>query len=193
MEVILLESVTNLGELGDAVTVKAGYARNYLLPTKKAVLATPEAIEEVNKRREELLKEEKHRLDVAKARAEKAVKELTFARNVIDSDGRLFGSISVTDIVEGAAEVGMELARSEVDMPDGVIKSTGEHRVVIHTHPEVSFDINVIVTASGEDIVEQLIPQEEEVVESGNDEIADASNSEEESEEEIAEPEAKEG
>lgn len=189
MEVILLESVTNLGELGDAVTVKAGYARNYLLPTKKAVLATPEAIEEVNKRREELLKEEKHRLDVAKARAEKAVKELAFARNVIDSDGRLFGSISVTDIVEGAAEVGMELARSEVDMPDGVIKNTGEHRVVIHTHPEVSFDINVIVTASGEDFVEQIVPETEETVESGNDSVADASDSE--SEEESAEPEEK--
>ena len=153
MEVILLETITNLGNVGDAVHVKPGYARNYLFPTKKAVRASPEAIEMVNKRRQELLKQAKELLDVAQARAELAVKELVFERSVIDAEGRLFGSVAVTDIVEGAMLAGTELQRSEVILPDGVIKTVGEFEVTIVLHPEVSFDMKIIVNAENPEIL----------------------------------------
>lgn len=157
MEIILLEKITNLGDLGDSVIVRPGYARNYLIPQRKAVLATPEAIEEVNRRRVELAKEEKERLDVAKARAEVAVKELEFVRNTIDDEGRLFGSVSVKDIVDAAQEAGTEISRSEIDILEGAIKTTGIHRVQVRTHPEVTYEIEVTVKSSEETPSEELV------------------------------------
>ena len=156
MEIILLEKITNLGDLGDSVIVRPGYARNYLIPQRKAVLATPEAIEEVNRRRVELAKEEKERLDVAKARAEVAVKELEFVRNTIDDEGRLFGSVSVKDIVDAAQEAGTEISRSEIDILEGAIKTTGVHRIQVRTHPEVTYEIEVTVKSSEETLSEEL-------------------------------------
>lgn len=145
MKVILLESVVKLGDLGDAVEVKPGYARNYLIPQRKAVRATAEAIAAVEGRREELLKEEKARLDVAKVRAESAVKELTISRHVIDEEGRLFGSVAANDIVQAAEEHDTELLRSELLMPEGNIKNTGEYTIPVVVHPEVRFEIKVTV------------------------------------------------
>ena len=147
MKVILLESVAKLGQIGDAVEVKPGYARNYLIPQKMAVRSTPEAIAAVESRRAELLKEEKHRLDVAAARAEAAVKELTTSRRVIDEEGRLFGSVTANEIVELAAEQGTEILRSEIIMPDNNIKNTGEFVIPVNVHPEVGFEIKVTVVA----------------------------------------------
>ncbi len=147
MKVILLEGIAKLGELGDAVEVKPGYARNFLIPKRKAVRATPEAMAAVESRRAELAREEKERLDVAKARAEIAVKTLTISRRVIDEEGRLFGSVTANDIVEMAKENDTEILRSEVLMPEGNIKSTGDYVIPVTIHPEVSFDINVSVVA----------------------------------------------
>jgi large subunit ribosomal protein L9 len=176
MEVVLLEAVIKLGQLGDTVNVKAGYARNYLIPQRKAVRATPDAIAEVEQQRTQLVKEEKKRLDVARARAEYAVKSLTFVKRVIDDEGRLFGSVSVSEIIERAAESGTELLRSEIDMPSGSIKSTGEHSITVKVHPEVNFDVSITVVAGDQEVsVEELI---EEDVQSETSELAD-SNAEE--------------
>ena len=158
MKVILLESVGKLGQIGDAVEVKSGYARNYLIPQKMAVRSTPEAIAAVESRRAELLKEEKHRFDVATARAEAAVKELTTSRRVIDEEGRLFGSVTANEIVELAAEQGTEILRSEIIMPDNNIKNTGEFVVPVNVHPEVSFEIKVTVVA------DNLVPSVDEAL-----------------------------
>ena len=172
MEVVLLEAVIKLGQLGDTVNVKAGYARNYLIPKRKAVRATPDAIAEVEQQRTQLVKEEKKRLDVARARAEEAAKSLTFVKRVIDDEGRLFGSVSVSEIIERAAESGTELLRSEIDMPSGSIKNTGEHTITVKVHPEVSFDVNITVVAGDQEVsVEQLI---EEDVQSEKSELADS-------------------
>ena len=147
MKVILLESVAKLGQIGDSVEVKPGYARNFLIPQKMAVRSTPEAIAAVESRRAELLKDEKHRFDVATARAEAAVKELTTSRRVIDEEGRLFGSVTANEIVELAAEQGTEILRSEIIMPDNNIKNTGEFVIPVNVHPEVGFEIKVTVVA----------------------------------------------
>jgi large subunit ribosomal protein L9 len=176
MEVVLLEAVIKLGQLGDTVNVKAGYARNYLIPQRKAVRATPDAIAEVEQQRTQLVKEEKKRLDVARARAEYAVKSLTFVKRVIDDEGRLFGSVSVSEIIERAAESGTELLRSEIDMPSGSIKNTGEHTITVKVHPEVSFDVSITVVAGDQEVsVEEMI---EEDVQSENSELADSSSDE---------------
>ena len=158
MKVILLESVGKLGQIGDAVEVKSGYARNYLIPQKMAVRSTPEAIAAVESRRAELLKEEKHRFDVATARAEAAVKELTTSRRVIDEEGRLFGSVTANEIVELAAEQGTEILRSEIIMPDNNIKNTGEFVIPVNVHPEVTFEIKVTVVA------DNLVPSVDEAL-----------------------------
>ncbi len=161
MEVILLESIAKLGELGDSVSVKPGYARNYLLPMRKAMRATPEAREEVERRREQLLVEEKERLDVAKARAELAVKELKFTRSVIDSTGRLFGSVSTVDVVDAAAEAGTELTRSEIILTDGTIKMVGDYQAKIQLHPEVEFDIEIHVEADNPEVLDAVDSESE--------------------------------
>lgn len=172
MEVVLLEAVNKLGQLGDTVNVKAGYARNYLIPQRKAVRATPDAITEVKQQRTQLVKEEKKRLDVARARAEEAVKSLTFAKRVIDDEGRLFGSVSVSEIIERAAECGTELLRSEIDMPSGSIKSTGEHSITVKVHPEVSFDVGITVVAGDQEVsVDELIKED---AQSETSELADS-------------------
>ncbi len=171
MKVILLESVTKLGELGDAVEVKPGYARNFLIPQRKAVRATSEAIAAVESRRAELVKEEKERLDVAKARAQNAVKSLTLSRRVIDEEGRLFGSVTANDIVESANEHDTEILRSEILMPEGNIKNTGDYVIPVTVHPEVSFEVTVSV------IPDSLVPSLEETMDAA-DQVQAASETE---------------
>ena len=174
MEVILLEAVQKLGQLGDTVQVKNGYARNYLIPQKKAVRATPEAIARVEERRAQLLKEEKERLDVAQARADTAVKQLHLVKRVIDDTGRLFGSVSTTEIIDKAAEAGTEILRSEIDMPGGPIKETGDHEITVKVHPEVSFNITISVAAGDQETsVEDLVNQDLAADESAADEVAE--------------------
>ena len=145
MEVILLEAINKLGNLGDTVKVKPGYARNYLLPQKKAVRVTAESIAEVENRRAQLVKEEKERLDVAVARAESSIKSLTFVKRVIDDQGRLFGSVSVSEIIDKAEQEGTEILRSEVDLISGPIKTVGTHQITVKVHPEVAFNMDIIV------------------------------------------------
>ena len=136
MDVILLEDIQNLGSLGDVVSVKPGYGRNFLIPYGKAVWATDDARVKVDERRVQLAKLEEERLDVARAKAERLPTELTVARKA-GEDGKLFGSVSAADIANILHEQGIAVGRSEVNLPEGPIKEIGETGLDIFLHPEI--------------------------------------------------------
>jgi len=145
MEVILLEKIANLGALGDRVTVKAGYGRNYLIPQAKAVAATADNIEAFESRRAELEKEAAQILSAAEARATVvAALELTISANA-GEEGKLFGSVGARDIAQAAADAGVELDRSEIRLPDGPVREVGEYAIEVGLHPEVETSLKVIV------------------------------------------------
>jgi large subunit ribosomal protein L9 len=147
MEVILLEKIANLGALGDRVTVKAGYGRNYLIPQAKAVAATAVNIEAFESRRAELEKEAAQILSAAEARATAvAALELTISANA-GEEGKLFGSVGARDIAQAAADAGVELDRSEIRLPDGPVREVGEYAIEVGLHPEVETSLKVIVVA----------------------------------------------
>ncbi len=145
MEVILLEPVQNLGELGDLVNVKPGYARNYLIPHGKAAPATEENRARLQQRRKELEAAAMTRLEAAQQRAQQLEGlKLELARKTTE-DGTLFGSVSPADIAEAAGAQGLELAKSEILLPAGPLKEVGEHTVDVALHPEVHLTIAVSV------------------------------------------------
>lgn len=147
MQIILLEKVANLGELGDKVTVKAGYARNFLFPAGKAVPATKANVEQFETRRAELEKVAADKLTEANSRKEKIEGiELSVAVRAGD-EGKLFGSLGNRDIAELASEAGVELTKSEVRLPTGPIRAVGEFDVNIHLHPEVNAVLKLHVVA----------------------------------------------
>ena len=147
MEVILLEKINKLGDLGDQVRVKAGYGRNYLIPIGKAVSVTPENVEKFESRRAELEKAQADALGTATARAEKMnVVEVTLARKA-GEEGKLFGSVSAADIAEAVVAAGVELAKNEVRLPEGPLRALGEFEVVAHLHADVDARIKVTVVA----------------------------------------------
>ena len=145
MDVILLEKVANLGNLGDRVAVRSGYARNFLLPKGKATLATPANVAKFEARRAELEKHAHEQLSGAEAR--KAGFEgfkLTITAKA-GSEGKLFGSIGTTDIAEAATAAGHKLSRSEVRMPNGPLRSVGEHVVSVHLHTDINIDLPITI------------------------------------------------
>ena len=147
MNVILLDKVENLGDIGDLVTVKPGYGRNYLLPQGKAALATREKIAEVEARRAELEKAAAADLAAANDRA-KLIDgmELVIPANA-GEEGKLFGSVGPIDICEAFSKVGVEVERAEVRMPEGPIHEIGEFDIGLHLHADVNVDIKVKVVA----------------------------------------------
>ncbi len=148
MNVILLESVENLGGIGDLVKVKAGYGRNFLLPQGKAALATDENMRKIESRRAELEKMAAAEITKAIARA-KSINgvELVISANAGDED-KLFGSVGPIDITEAFAAIQVEVERSEVRMPDGPIRALGEYQVGIHLHGEVNAEVTIRVVAA---------------------------------------------
>ena len=144
MQVILLEKVDNLGALGDQVTVKNGYGRNFLLPTGKALPATPANVAEFEAKRAELEKAQAAKLDAANARKEKieALGSVTISHNA-GEEGKLFGSVGTSDIADAVTAAGVELARSEVRLPEGVFHATGEYTVNVHLMTGVDCQIAV--------------------------------------------------
>lgn len=145
MQVILLEKVTNLGVLGEVVKVKDGYARNYLIPEGKAKRATEANMKEFEVRRAELEKKAAEVLTSAQSRGEKLngfMLQLTAKAGV---DGRLFGSVTTADIAEGLKAQGFEVAKAEVRMPQGPIKTIGDFPVRLHLHTDVDAQITVSV------------------------------------------------
>jgi large subunit ribosomal protein L9 len=145
MELILLEKVANLGNLGDKVKVKPGFGRNYLVPTGKAVPATEKNIAEFEARRAELEKIALQKLSGAEERREALVGfEITLTANASD-EGKLYGSIGPREIADAVTEKGIQLEKSEVIMGEGPIRYTGEHTVTVHLHADVETEIKVIV------------------------------------------------
>jgi large subunit ribosomal protein L9 len=147
MNVILLDNVENLGNVGDLVKVKAGYGRNFLLPQGKAALATPENMKAIESRRAELEQHANEELANAKKRAEVINgMELVITANA-GSEDKLFGSVGPVDITEALAAVQVEVQRSEVRMPDGPIHELGDFQIGVHLHPEVNAEVSVKVIA----------------------------------------------
>lgn len=150
MEVILLEKVENLGNIGDLVKVKSGYGRNYLLPKGKATLATGTNIAAFEARRAELELKQADELGSSQARGRLLEKlELTLVAKA-GPEGKLFGSLGTVDIAEAAAEAGVELQRSEVRLPDGPIRSLGDHEIEVHLHTDVNVSFKISVQADGD-------------------------------------------
>jgi large subunit ribosomal protein L9 len=148
MEVILLDKIAKLGGLGDKVSVKSGYARNYLLPQGKAVFASDANVEHFEARRADIEAKLAEVLKVAEARAAKVVElaEVTIASKAGD-EGKLFGSIGTRDIADAITEAGVEVAKSEVRLPLGTIRETGEFEIAIHLHHDVDTSIKIVVIA----------------------------------------------
>jgi large subunit ribosomal protein L9 len=147
MELILLQKVANLGNIGDRVRVKSGYGRNFLLPAGKATLATAENIKRFETRRAELLARANDELSQATVRAE-AFKDfkLTITAKA-GTEGRLFGSVGTADIAEHSTKAGHALARSEVRLPGGPLRVVGEHNVQLHLHADINIELPVIIVA----------------------------------------------
>ena len=147
MQIILLEKIANLGNLGDVVKVKDGYARNFLIPQGMAKRATKANIAAFEERKAELEKQSAEKLAAAQARAEKlAGIAITIAQKA-GVDGRLFGSINNADIASALATQGMEVAKAEVRLPEGPLKAVGEYPVTLSLHSDVTCDITVTVVA----------------------------------------------
>jgi len=148
MEVILLDKIAKLGGLGDKVTVKSGYARNYLLPQGKAVFASKANVEHFEARRADLEKQLAEALAAAEARAAKITEmaEVTIASTAGD-EGKLFGSIGTKDIADALTEAGVEVSKAQVRMPLGTIREVGEYDIVIHLHTDVDVNVKVVVIA----------------------------------------------
>jgi len=147
MQVILLEKIINLGNLGDLVTVKPGYARNYLVPKGLATPATETNIKQFEERRLDLEKASADKLQAAKARASELDGQSVEIASRASDEGKLFGSVGLVEISEAFAAKGLELNKSEIQLPEGPIKIIGSSEVVCSVHPEVSFSITVDVIA----------------------------------------------
>ncbi|MFA7097151.1 MAG: 50S ribosomal protein L9 [Gammaproteobacteria bacterium] len=145
MEVILLEKVENLGNLGDRVKVRPGYGRNYLIPTGRATMATAENIAKFEARRAELEKAAAETLAAAQARRE-ALEGMTVTIKANAGDeGRLFGSVGTSDIAEALTNAGAKVERQEVRLPEGPFRQIGEYEVTIHLHTDVDAQVKVVI------------------------------------------------
>jgi large subunit ribosomal protein L9 len=145
MQVILLEKVANLGNLGDVVKVKDGYARNFLIPTRRARRATDAALKEFEAKRAELEKTASEKLGAAQALGEKLSGKQVRISQKAGVDGRLFGSVTNFDIAEALKKEGFEVHKSQIRMPSGPLKTVGEHAVSVAPHTDVVVDVTVVV------------------------------------------------
>jgi large subunit ribosomal protein L9 len=145
MEIILLQKVANLGNIGDRVKVKSGYGRNFLLPQGRATLATPENVAKFEARRAEFEKTARQELEGAQARAATLEGFTLTLTAKAGGEGKLFGSVGTADIADGAKQAGRQIERAEVRMPNGPIRQAGEHSVQIHLHSDVTVDLKVVI------------------------------------------------
>jgi large subunit ribosomal protein L9 len=147
MQIILLEKVGNLGSLGDIVKVKDGYGRNFLIPQGKAKRATEANKAEIAARRVELEKQQAVILAAAQARGEKLANVVITVTQKAGVDGRLFGSVTNSDVAESLVAQGFEVTKALVRMPNGPLKTIGDHAVTVALHHDVVVDITVTVVA----------------------------------------------
>jgi large subunit ribosomal protein L9 len=147
MEIILLQKVANLGNIGDRVKVRSGFGRNFLLPQGKATLATPDNIARFEARRAELERLAREHLSSAEERAA-AMKDFKLTIQAkAGTEGKLFGSVGTSDIAEAATRVGFKVERSEVRLPSGPLRMLGEHTVSLHLHADVDVPLHVSIVA----------------------------------------------
>ena len=148
MEIILLDKIANLGGLGDTVTVKSGFARNFLFPQGKAVPATKANVEKFEPRRAELEAKIAEQLAAAQARADKVAElgEVTIAAPAGD-EGKLFGSVGTQDIADAITAAGVEVAKAEVKLPTGTLRETGEDDIDLQLHSDVMATAKVVIIA----------------------------------------------
>ena len=145
MNVILLERLNNLGDLGDEVTVKPGFARNFLIPQRKAIQANAANRKVFEERRADLEKAANEKLTEAQARAEKLAETVVTIMVKSGEEGRLYGSVGTQDIADALVRDGHAVARSEVRMPEGAIRSLGEYEIALQLHSDVTVEIKVAV------------------------------------------------
>ncbi len=150
MEVILLEKIANLGNIGDRVRVKPGYGRNFLLPRGKATVATPSNIALFEARRADLEKKQADELKLARDRAAAAAGLAISLSAKAGTEGKLFGSLGTADIAEACTAAGVEIRRSEIRLPSGPIRTIGKHLVDLHLHSDVDATIEITVVAEEE-------------------------------------------
>jgi len=148
MQVILLDKVENLGGLGDLVEVKPGYARNYLVPSRLAKMATKTNIEAFEASRAELEKEAAAKLALAQARADKLEGMVVTIESKAGTEGKLFGSIGLADIAAAVVEAGVEIEKREVRLPEGPLRNVGEFDIDLHLHSDVDAVVKVVVEAT---------------------------------------------
>jgi len=156
MEVILLEKIHRLGDLGDKVRVRPGYGRNYLIPQKRAVPATTENVKKFESQRAELEKAQSNALAAANARLEAFEEFSVTVTAKAGTEGKLYGSIGTAEIAEAVIAAGNNLEKREVRLPDGALREVGEHRVVLHLHADAETTITV-----------NIVEEEEATVDSG--------------------------
>ena len=147
MEVILLQKVANLGNIGDRVKVRSGFGRNFLLPQGKATLATPDNVARFEARRAELERLAREHLSSAAERAA-AMKEFKLTIHAkAGTEGKLFGSIGTSDIAEAATREGFKVERAEVRLPTGPLRTVGEHNITLHLHADIDVPLVVAIVA----------------------------------------------
>ncbi len=147
MEVILLEKLQNLGDLGDKVVVRPGYGRNYLIPKGKAVAATAENVAEFDRRRAESENAQAKALESAQQRADALTEVAVKISRKAGEEGRLFGSVGTADIAEAVTAAGVELHKHEVRLPEGPLRQAGEYDIVVHLHTDVDASVKVEVVS----------------------------------------------
>ena len=147
MKIILLDKIQRLGEIGDIVEVNSGYARNFLIPQKKAAFASDKNIAEVEARKDELAAASADLLTQSQARAETITGSTCEIAVPVTEEGALYGSVGTREISDAFTAAGIEIDKSEVQLPDGPIKEIGEHSITIAVHPEVSAEVIVKVLA----------------------------------------------
>jgi large subunit ribosomal protein L9 len=150
MEVILLEKVQGLGELGETVKVKPGFARNFLIPGRKAITATRDNRARIELARAELEAAQAGALAEAKARAVALAEIIITLRSRAGAEGRLFGSIGTADIARAVTESGLPLTKKEIRLPHGPLREIGEHEVQLHLHPEVDAPLKIVIAREDE-------------------------------------------
>ncbi|HQV22956.1 MAG: 50S ribosomal protein L9 [Moraxellaceae bacterium] len=147
MEVILLEKVANLGALGSKVNVKAGYGRNFLIPQGKAVPATAANLEAFEARRAELERQEAEILAAAQARAEQLATLAVVIAAKSGDEGKLFGSVGTRDIADAITTAGIAVVKTEVRLPNGALRNTGEYKIALQLHSDVMAEVALTVVA----------------------------------------------
>ena len=146
MDVILLEKIGGLGELGDKVSVRSGYGRNFLLPTGKAVIANAENLEKVESKRIELEKGQKEVLEAAQSKAEAlAPIELNISARV-GEENKLYGSVGTQEIAEAIVKAGVAVEKKEILLPNGALREAGTHEVDVRLHPDITVKINLTIS-----------------------------------------------